>query len=99
MLSNIEESNTQLNSLVDSLTEKIKSGQLDMNQVSTSQIKDGNKNDRKVYFNGSFAISCVGSSHVFFSSNTIMLTTRSQHQIKFSAPSSFDFSCNFLSNI
>lgn len=35
MLNNIEESNTQLNSLIDSLTEKIKSGQLDMNEVST----------------------------------------------------------------
>lgn len=42
MLNNIEESNTQLNSLIDSLTEKIKSGQLDMNEVST-QLTDRNK--------------------------------------------------------
>lgn len=35
MLNNIEESNTQLNNLIDGLTEKIKSGQLGMNEVST----------------------------------------------------------------
>lgn len=45
MLNNIEESNTQLNSLIDSLTEKIKSGQLGMNEVSTVPIQliDRNK--------------------------------------------------------